>query len=166
MIPEIANRCPPDEHSFPFEAGVVRLTHPAVLKKHGATHAGVDDARAVRGPHLFVMAATKSREAVLAVIHSTGGIRRIAIPPKARTGHPAWLNGPSYLSLHQLWFASQDAIEEAARAAGDASWPHNPNRITATWVRNKLWWRFQQLGAYRCLLARAGLVPANLQRKP
>src|SRR5882672_10212321 len=96
-----------DALEFPFEVGVVRFVHPAVLTEHGAKVAGVEAARAVVGPHLFVIAAINAEQAVLAVVHSNAGFGRVLTPYAARSGHQAWLARTSHLSLHQLWFASR-----------------------------------------------------------
>jgi hypothetical protein len=150
----LAHTSQPPNSGFPFEPGIVRLVEPEALLEQGAEVAGVDDVHRVFGPHLFVIAATREDQAVLAVIYSRGGRHRIAIPRRVRTGHPKWAEGSSHVARHQLWFASKYAIDQASRAAGDASLPDNPNRVSANWLRKRLWGRFQQLDAYKRLLSR------------
>lgn len=122
---------------FPLEVGLVRLLHPAILEENGAVALVPDDLRVI-GAHPFAIALVIAGAALLFPLFSRPGGGKVEIPVRFRSGHPHWTRRPCFMQRRQEWLAPEDAIDAAARAAGDQSRPSSPNRIDPVWFRKTL----------------------------
>lgn len=111
--------------------GLVLHLDPRVLDAEGAACSCAPGLR-VKGPHFFVCISASGALGQWLPLYSRPGVGRRELPPHGRTGHEKWADGTFFWHKDQVWTASADAIQIAAKAGGDKSTPTARNLIAPT----------------------------------
>ena len=86
---------------------------PGLLLANGATFTGGDRGRA-RGPHYFVCIEVRGRETLWIACSSKPAPGRTRLVRKF--GHPCWMDGDTYVDVHQVWSIDVDVVRLVARS--------------------------------------------------
>jgi hypothetical protein len=83
----------------------------------------------VKGNHTFVVLLRIGQQVILTPVFSTPKFYRCQV--RGKSGHPGWVDGPTFFDPCQLVVATVDAVVSSARAAHDHSEPLSRNRVNA-----------------------------------
>lgn len=108
--------------------GIALHMDPDTLAAEGATYT-CPEARRVRGCHFFLCIRITGEHSRWLPLYSRGGLNRLQLSQRGRSGHPKWMASECYYYADQVWCATHAAVAAATLAGQDRSERKRRNRI-------------------------------------